>query len=572
MVLCPFPWMIAGGGWVWSNYSKWPLKTRILVTTCFGSASVVFVALYLMWLKRVAARLKKSLMGGGKGADEKSLLGGGKCPIPNPLGVITWLVRKTLTNGHTTTTNGVGPPKPGLGGLLPALTGAEFQQRYDLSARTGFVPESLGRSAVKLGPSYACWEEAAASLPTLARLGMIRAVVDTWPMLDLDVCALSTSELRRAYVVLCLTAQAYVFCDQEEVMSSIPKQLAIPLHQAATFLGIPAVITHAAVDLWNQELVTPAPPGSKEAPKTLLELGRMPKPEDFKCVTTLTGTVDEEWFYCCSTCVQAIAGPLLPQCYRVLAQGIPSQDQRMVLNFLAEANIRLPLMAKALKRLSEKCTPDVFYDDMRPFLGGHGPGTQNPDGLVFEGVGDPAVAKHFGGASAAQSTAIPVLDATLGVSHTEGEAGFIKSMIAYMPRPHRQFLEDIRAQASAPGALTVRAFLAAKQKEAEDRGKPMSPEVLAMCSSFNDLLDRIADFRRVHWQLVGTHILAKIGKKGKAGLEDAGAASAAEPEEMGTGGSPLNTFLKNTLKATMALKLPIKKNPNAANGVANGVH
>ena len=81
--------------------------------------------------------------------------------------------------------------------LLPTLSEEQLQRRYDLSAKTGFVPESTGRSAVRLNSSYAgWWEEAAGCLPDLANLGVIRAVVEIWPMLTVDTCAISTAEVR----------------------------------------------------------------------------------------------------------------------------------------------------------------------------------------------------------------------------------------------------------------------------------------------------------------------------------------------------------------------------------------
>merc|ERR1740117_2312288 len=105
-------------------------------------------------------------------------------------------------------------------------------------------------------------------------------------------------------------------------------------------------------------------------------------------------------------------------------------------------------MASTLKRLDERCKPEVFWGQMRPMLQGVG-GAQSklPRGLIFQGVsvfaGEP---QSFGGASAAQSSAIPVFDAVLGVAHQGSTVAFVKDMRRYMPRPHREFLELMQAQ------------------------------------------------------------------------------------------------------------------------------
>jgi indoleamine 2,3-dioxygenase len=269
--------------------------------------------------------------------------------------------------------------------------------------------------------------------------------------------------------------------------------------------------------------------------------------DSFRCLNTMTGTKDEEWFYCTSTAIQTIGGPLVLSSYHILAEAVPQQDFKAVLGFLEDVSERVKQMAAVLQRAPENLCPQVFYNDMRPLLQGFGQGfgqgTKLTQGLVYEGVkeygGKP---QTFGGASAAQSSCIPLLDRILDIQQTGDAKSFCTDMLQYMPRLHREYLELLGSQPSLRDAITR------WSKQAVDT---MRLHLIIM--EFNTCIDRMVEFRRGHWRLVGTHIIAAKAQAEKR----QGGCVVGPGEGTGTGGSPLNAFLNSTIEATLAAKIQL---------------
>lgn len=66
---------------------------------------------------------------------------------------------------------------------------------------------------------------------------------------------------------------------------------------------------------------------------------------------------------------------------------------------------------------------------------------------VHSGVDDQP--RVFGGASGAQSTTLPAMDAVLGIKHSITGASFMKGQLARMPPKHREYLSTIMDMAKA---------------------------------------------------------------------------------------------------------------------------
>jgi len=399
------------------------------------------------------------------------------------------------------------------------------RRRFGLSD-LGFAP--LAEDTLqRLPPAFDVWESAASNLPELTRSHQIRAVVDDWPPLDLrslEVCDEFSPVLRRTYVILAFIAHSYVWCKEGEPRKSLPAALAVPFHLAATRLGLPPVLTSTGPDLWNEQLALRLDPA--------LEVKNQ---SQVRCLTTMTGTKDEEWFYLSSHVIQRIAGPAVLAGYDLLAKGVPQADYEAVGDFLSDCAERLVAMTAAMRRLSNHCAPAVFYNILRPLLRGFGPATPLTEGLIYNGVAEyNGRPQSFAGASAAQSCAVPFLDAVLGVAHGEREAAFLQEMRRYMPARHRDFLVLIQAQPSLRQSLL-------KWRTGSGPGPACLESVI---QKYNTCIDNLAEFRRSHWKLVGTHILAPA----RAFADSAAGAK-------GTGGSSLEDFLGGTVRSTLAAKI-----------------
>ena len=103
-------------------------------------------------------------------------------------------------------------------------------------------------------------------------------------------------------------------------------------------------------------------------------------------------------------------------------------------------------MTDSLATMREGCHPFIFYHRVRPFLSGWKHNPTLPDGVVYKGVSD--VPKQYYGGSAAQSALIPMLDIGLGISHDSIKSQeFLEAMRLYMTKPHRKFLEYLESVA-----------------------------------------------------------------------------------------------------------------------------
>eukprot|EP00929_Paragymnodinium_shiwhaense_P067893 TRINITY_DN34126_c0_g1_i1.p1 TRINITY_DN34126_c0_g1~~TRINITY_DN34126_c0_g1_i1.p1 ORF type:complete len:531 (+),score=93.90 TRINITY_DN34126_c0_g1_i1:78-1595(+) len=429
----------------------------------------------------------------------------------------------------------------------PSLPRGVPLRRFGIT-EVGFVPHPAD-VVKRLPPAFDAWEDVAQKLPELARSREIRDIVDAWPDLDLALLRSGDNQdddeaaVRRAYSLLAMISHAYVWCDQADPEDVLPAALAVPFHEAATLLGLPPVLTHAAVDLWNWEVV---PPNEEEVPVSVLEPSVCLQQDAFRCLNTMTGTKDEEWFYCTSTAVQILLGPVVVGAYSVFSEAVPAMDCVAVSGFLSDCLRGLEEANKVMDRLSQHTTSEVFWNDMRPFLQGFGDVAGLEDGLVYEGVsayaGKP---QKFAGASAAQSTAIPVVDCVLGVVHSGREAEFMLQMRKYMPAKHREYLELLKTQEP------LRAVL-------QRWRKMVCPDVTVaeidrMIDLFNECIDALVRFRRIHFRHVNSHIL--MPKSQEASRSSGCMGGAAIGPAKGTGGSPLEEFLMNTVNATLAARI-----------------
>ena len=140
-------------------------------------------------------------------------------------------------------------------------------------------------------------------------------------------------------------------------------------------------------------------------------------------------------------------------------------DSRAVTKCLHTLAERIDEIGSLLTRMYENCDPHVFYHRIRPFLAG----SKNmadaglPNGVIYEDGSGTESYVQYGGASNAQSSLIQFFDVVLGVEHrptgetksdgstSESELegpptpkpSFIQDMRAYMPGPHRRFLEYV---------------------------------------------------------------------------------------------------------------------------------
>jgi indoleamine 2,3-dioxygenase len=196
--------------------------------------------------------------------------------------------------------------------------------------------------------------------------------------------------------------------------------LTCPFISVAEHLGLPPTATCAALNLWNSVAISSIEDASK--------------PEDLVALQTFTGTPDESWFYVVSDAIEIRGGRVIP----VMLDAINSAhlgDAGKVSESLCALAECLRELEVLLGRMYEKCSPEVFYHDIRRFIAGSNSisGDSLPEGVFYdEGQGKGSWRKYSGGSNA-QSSLIPFFDIVLGVHHrptgqsiTSDENGFMK--------------------------------------------------------------------------------------------------------------------------------------------------
>lgn len=366
----------------------------------------------------------------------------------------------------------------------------------------------------------------------------------------------------------------------------------MPFVAVAAHLEVPPVLTYAASNLWNF---------SCRGGADFTDMGAL------RSQVTFTGTESESWFFMISVAMEAQAAALIGPVLRAVEAGVRGRDYARLAAACDALAAGIARVGALLDRMYERCDPDVFYHQIRPFLAG----SKNmeaaglPRGVFYqeEPAADPAAAadvrgtwRQLRGGSNGQSSMIQFFDIVLGVEHTHegnntphartGSApskqqqqqqqqqqqkpsdedqprSFHEEVRDYMPGPHRRFLQHVGRQ----GSLRELAQQPATTEEQR-----------AFAAAFTGATEALGRFRNKHIQIVtryivlpakraamqsrsapsstsssstARHNLATSSAAASAGTgTGTGASSQDEPELKGTGGTTLIPFLKQARDET----------------------
>jgi len=319
---------------------------------------------------------------------------------------------------------------------------------YGISPTRGFLPDQLPLTRLP-DPYYNKWEAIVANLQGLILSKRLRAVIDRLPVLS-TVGLYHESEWRRAYMLLCFMAHAYIW-GGDSPSDRLPPPITVPLLEISEHLELPPVATYAAVCLWNF--------------KPLFMDEDIDNLENLATLCTFTGSLDESWFYLVSVAMEARGAPIIPLMLHAIAAA-RENDVHTVTQCLTSFAERLDDLTTLLHRMHENCDPHIFYHRIRPFLAGSKNMAEAglPNGVLYDDGSDSPTWRQYAGGSNAQSSLIQFFDIVLGIEHRPtGEKGpkpdtdspgpaaqhnFIQEMRRYMPGPHARFLADVQAVAN----------------------------------------------------------------------------------------------------------------------------
>lgn len=273
-------------------------------------------------------------------------------------------------------------------------------------------------------------------------------------------------------------------------------------------LEINPCATFAVFCLWNTTI----------KPNTPLD-NRNVGPDQIASKYSFTGTKDEEWFYVVSAAIEVQGGGLISLLLEAI-NAVQSQNARRLAQLLTRISPHLREISHILERMYEKCSPEVFYRQLRPFLAGSSKMSEAglPQGIFYEDANGHGEWRTYSGGSNAQSSLIQLCDIVLGLD--QSKANFTEEMRNYMPGAHKRFLEFMSR------ASTVREFIKS------------ATEDLTLSEAYNDAVLQLVSIRTQHIQMVSRYILVPASDERQAGHNPR------IGHTKGTGGTTLMPFLK----------------------------
>lgn len=346
-------------------------------------------------------------------------------------------------------------------------------EQYEVSFTSGFVPTQASRPLPK---SFEAWEELAKSLPDVLKYGNI--VRDVNFLQPCNAGELATeSQLQRAYVLLSYIVNAYVHGGRQ---TTVPPVLSDPFRCVCDRLGLQPVVSLASLCLFNFQEKHPQPSSHTEQAVA----ARSDVLSGLRCITTFTGSMDEEAFNLVPVLVERTGGPLIPLLLETLLAASAKDFSAVAVN-LSQCASTLQAMSAALSELS-LCKPDYFYTVIRPYIAGLD--------IDYQFSSGETVHVKLAGGSAAQASLFPFLDHVLGVKHTSPLLG---EMRRYMPGKHRAFLEEVFTLPTLPDLIKVADVDGASLKMAEN---------LKACR------DELVSWRTKHLAIVSRYIVVPAAK------------------------------------------------------------
>jgi len=385
---------------------------------------------------------------------------------------------------------------------------------------------------------------------------MVLTLLFKMPVLPTEELKICERVLRRAHHVLAWLLHFFVHTIPSHEPIVIPRSLSIPLLQVSSQLQLPPVITYSDDVLYNW---------AHRQARDGDCYNDLPTIDNLQCLTTFTGTLDEEEFYLTSARIELKGNEAL-ELMRVSMNEIFVGDDisiSRVTRYLQCMADVIQELRNLLMNVRQGVDPQVFYDRIRPWFRGI---DGDPFGRqwVFEGQDEVEGWEEIpeaSGASAGQSSLIQALDIYLGIDVEARETSYMphpsnktfqERMRAYMPRHHRAFLNHLRTN-----TRPLRAFVDRAVEEEGDK---------SILEAYNAVLGSMKGFRDAHMVIVGLYIIGPARHAGRTSSVSGREAQEGKIAEAfhtddgiqglkGTGGTDLVKFLKGVRDQTASTYL-----------------
>lgn len=379
-------------------------------------------------------------------------------------------------------------------------------------------------------------------------------------MISIEGMKTSETSLRRAHLVLAWIMHFYVHSLPPSAPIRIPPPITLPLLQVSAQLQLPPVLTYSDDVLYNWHL------GENTED--------LPTVPTICCQTTFTSTNDEIEFYLTSARLELAGVDALDLMRSTMDEAFVGDDIaiRRITEYLRQLVDVIDRLRVMLLDVKNGCRPDVFYNDIRPWL--RGEDSQSGRKWIFEGIEQDSsliYPTELSGPSAGQSALIHSLDNFLGVDNygksnkgnaegnsdsTTRASALMKRMQLYMPRHHRAFLNHL---SNNPRPLRDIVLSASSSDTNKAAG-------VALLDAYNAAVMALKQFRDAHMIVVTLYVViparrsrgaAASPPSGEAVVDHAVASSDAPSDKgppdstlKGTGGTDIIQFLKSVRDQT----------------------
>ncbi|OGN05377.1 MAG: hypothetical protein A2831_01405 [Candidatus Yanofskybacteria bacterium RIFCSPHIGHO2_01_FULL_44_17] len=363
-----------------------------------------------------------------------------------------------------------------------------------ISLGRGFLPER--DPLITLPDNWEFLDQFGKELPSLIKNGKIQEAARSLPIRDSDAMEnLSESQRNRAMMIYGFGASAFIHSSKPS-QTMLCRQLAIPLCRLSKQFGKPPILSYCSYALNNWTRIDPFKDIAVDNLVLLQNFVELP---------------DEDWFILIHIDIEAKAAQAIT---RLLGSVLAAETGDSVAAYfhLEHAYKALDKMIETLKRMPERCSMDVYFQTVRPWI-------MFFENVIYEGVEDlDGQPQNFRGETGAQSSILPLLDGALGIHHADSPlTKHLAEMRLYMPHNHRALLSEVENRSKIRGLVM--------------RGPGHLKEV------YNHCLERIYEFRDIHIGYANNYIHKKV----------------ADPR--GTGGTIFMPWLMQTRDETRAALL-----------------
>jgi indoleamine 2,3-dioxygenase len=318
-----------------------------------------------------------------------------------------------------------------------------------------------------------------------------------------------------ATLILLILAQAYIWEKNDAPKQIIPAVLARNIYQLCKKQQRFPTLTYADYALHNWQRMDKA-----------IEINL----ENIKPILSFTNSTSEAWFIKIHVVIEYACRQALEAAYQIyLAAQQTSPSIKQIHASLNQLTASLQEAISILKKMLDGCEPRFYWLHLRPYLNGwekvHS--QTNNKGIQFENhvIHGKTPTYSYKGASGAQSSIIPALDAILDIPHEMDELyQTLLSFQQYMPKNHVLFIQAL-------SQVHLQDIIAATHSQ-------------ELTQAWEQAVEKLALFRFTHLELIQHYIYYPAKAQGL------------DPQKIaGTGGTSISDYLGDRYIATRESKL-----------------